>query len=142
MEKRRTGDQHCVGLSPRQCLLKAFKECSMLLARRTARGLQCFLIYVHTGNRREVGVLSDKVEPMTTPASDSNMDDFYSHLLSLLCFLICSTIRDRKHRSVRVRDKAEVQPLIDVPKELISTERFLPLQPPFHERNTEAKFRR
>ena len=81
MEKRRTGNQHCVGLSPRQSILKAFTECSMLLARRTARGLQCFLIYVHTSNRREVGVLRDKVQPMTPPATNSNMDNFIAMIV-------------------------------------------------------------
>jgi hypothetical protein len=94
MEKRWTGDQHRVGLSPRQSILKAFTECSMLLARRAARGLQCLLIYVHTGNRREIGVLGDKVQPVTPPAADSNVDNFDAHC----SYLIISKISDTAYR--------------------------------------------
>jgi hypothetical protein len=85
VQRRRTGNQHGISPVPRQSIPKAFAKRPVLLARRAARGVQSFLVYIHTSDSSEVGVLMDKIEPMAPPAPNSNVDDSYSHSQSL-CF--------------------------------------------------------
>jgi hypothetical protein len=84
VQERGAGNENRVGLRLRQGVLEASEKFSMFLSRRTARRLQGLLLYVDTSGRSEVGVSGDKVQPMTSPAADSNMNDSYGHLQFLI----------------------------------------------------------
>jgi hypothetical protein len=83
VEKRRTGNQHGVGLHLRQSLFETSEKPAVFLAGQRARFLQRPLFFVHTRNRGKVRMLRYKVKPMASSSPNPHVNDANGHALSL-----------------------------------------------------------